>query len=200
MKRPASPAPTPAAGHGIVSSADVMRKLHQTYLVVGQFARLLHEPQTNFSIMTWGKPGQGKSTLLTKFARWFAQTYGKVLYVQNEEFGSHTVQKRLSAAGGSVPGLDFAKFIPGNDVLKHYKLLILDSVNTLGITLDQFKELSAANPHLARIFVMQATKSGQFKGNNMWPHEADIEVEAHGPGKATTTKNRFGPLATFSIF
>lgn len=177
-----------------------MRALHKTYMVVGPWAPLLHEPAQNFAMMVWGLPGQGKSTLLIKLSRYLAKTFGPVLYVSNEEFGSKSLQSKLSSAGGSVPGLDFGKNIPDDASLRAYKFLIIDSVATLKITLEQFRALTLRHPNLARIIVMQSTKSGQFKGNNEWPHEVDIEVEAHGPGRATVTKNRFGKLRTMQIF
>lgn len=177
-----------------------MRAQHQTYMVVGPWAPLLHEPARNFAMMVWGLPGQGKSTMLIKLSRYLAKTFGPVLYVANEEFGSKSMQTKLSAAGGSVPGLDFSKQIPDDTALRNYKFLVLDSVATLKISLEQFRALTLRHPSLARIIVMQSTKSGQFKGNNEWPHEVDIEVEAHGPGKATVTKNRYGRLRTLEIF
>ena len=189
-----------ASGSAIVSSADLMRKQHETYMVVGHWAPLLHEPAINFAMMVWGLPGQGKSTLLIKLARYLARTFGPALYVSNEEFGSRSLQSKLSNAGGSVPGLDFTKHIPDDATLARYKFLILDSVATLKITLEQFMSLTERHPHLARIVVMQSTKAGQFRGENLWPHQVDIEVEAFGPGKARVTKNRFGPLRTITIF
>lgn len=180
-----------------------MRQQYERFMPVGEFAPLLGpEPQVNFGIMVWGLPGQGKTTLLIKFCRWFARHYGKVCYVANEEFGRGTLQDKLSTCGGSVPGLDFYKFTPTDAELRQegYKLIVFDSQRTLKLTLDQFKDFTQRHPKLARIVVMQATKGGQFKGENDWPHEVDIELEAFGPGQARTTKNRFGPLRTIKIF
>ncbi len=200
-RRTSRPAATPPpAPSGIVSSADLMRKQHQTYMVVGEWEPLLHEPETCFAMMVWGLPGQGKSTLLIKLTRYLAQTFGPALYVSNEEFGSASLQAKLSRAGGSVPGLDFTKNVPDDATLKRYHFLILDSVATLGIKLQAYRELKLRHPHLATILVLQSTKAGQFKGENGWPHEVDIEVEAYGPGKARVTKNRYGRLRTLTIF
>ena len=193
--------PAPVKG-GIMSATDMMSFSYPTYDFERTWGQLLGHPQTNAKVMIWGEPGQGKSTLAYQLARYLASSFGTVLYVAQEEINqagqaSMTVQTKLKAVGGAVDGWrftgDLAK-IDGND-----KFVIIDSVNSSGLTEEAFAALLKKYPGVFFILVFQATKEGKFKGAKDWEHLVDVVVKVEA-GKASTTKNRFAPLSTVTIF
>lgn len=87
--------------------------------------------------------------------------------------------------------------------LSHYKLLILDSVNDAGLTLENYKELRHQYPDLAIILILQKNKKGEFKGGKDWEHEVEIfgNLYKNEEGKRliNITKNRYGVLGEKAI-
>lgn len=68
------------------------------------------------------------------------------------------------------------RYLKKSDTLKP-RFLVIDSINDMGMSIDDLKELIALDSQRAIIYVMQATKSGTFKGENDFAHEADIRIK-----------------------
>ena len=184
---------------GIMSSTELMRKEFDVVELWGKWRTLIGKPERGFKVMVWGKPGQGKSTASIDFARYLAEHIGPSLYIAAEEPGSMTLQDKLTRTGGSVKGLDFAGEIPSMRELEHYDHVFIDSVNTLRLPQEDFRKLVKDHPHTAFILIFQATKEGNFKGNQEWEHDVDVVVQVDA-GQAKTLKNRFGALSQITIF
>jgi hypothetical protein len=50
---------------------------------------------------------------------------------------------------------------------------------TLGLKINEYKELRKEHPDKAFIFILQHTKAGDFKGGKDWEHIAEIAGEVH---------------------
>jgi hypothetical protein len=160
---------------------------------------LFGNPARNFTMMFHGEPHNGKTIFLLKLAQYFAENFGDVLYVSSEEFASPTMTKKVNEFLNPLPSrLHFAENLQDPD-LSDYQFIILDSVNDLGLKINEYKELRKEHPDKAFIFILQHTKAGDFKGGKDWEHIAEIAGEVH-KGVVNITKNRYAPKSTLDFF
>lgn len=160
---------------------------------------LFGRPARNFTMMFHGEPHNGKTIFLLKLAQYLAETFGDVLYVSSEEFASPTMTKKVNEFLNPIPQrLHFAENLDDPD-LSEYQFVILDSVNDLGLKINEYREMRKDYPETAFIFILQHTKAGDFKGGKDWEHIAEIVGEVH-KGVVTVTKNRYAPKNTLDFF
>lgn len=160
---------------------------------------LFGRPARNFTMMFHGEPHNGKTIFLLKLAQYLAETFGDVLYVSSEEFGSPTMTKKVNEFLNPIPQqLHFAENLDDPD-LSEYQFVILDSVNDLGLKINEYREMRKDYPETAFIFILQHTKAGDFKGGKDWEHIAEIVGEVN-KGIVTVTKNRYAPKNTLDFF
>lgn len=180
-----------------MTSHELENLSYQTYPFKGKWAELIGSPQTNFTLMVWGSPGAGKSTLMMQFSRYLAENHGNVLYVSSEEFPSYTLKTKLNLVGGAAHGWEFSKTL--NSLRADHKFLVIDSTNHYRFTTADLKALMVRRPDLSILLVVQITKGGNFKGDQSLEHEVDTVVKVTHEG-ATTIKNRFQPLSSVAVF
>lgn len=160
---------------------------------------LFGKPARNFTMMFHGEPHNGKTIFLLKLAQYLAENFGEVLYVSSEEFASPTMTKKVNEFLTPIPKkLHFAENLKDPD-LSNYDFIIMDSVNDLGLKINQYKEMREEHPDKAFIFILQHTKAGDFRGGKDWEHTAEI-VGAVNKGVVTITKNRYAPKNTLDFF
>jgi hypothetical protein len=160
---------------------------------------LFGNPARNFTMMFHGEPHNGKTIFLLKLAQYLAEHFGDVLYVSSEEFASPTMTKKVNEFLNPLPErLHFAENLQDPD-LTQYQFIILDSVNDLGLKINEYKELRKEHPDKAFIFILQHTKAGDFKGGKDWEHIAEIAGEVY-KGVVNITKNRYAPKNTLDFF
>ncbi len=146
-----------------------------------------------------GISNNGKTIFLLKLAQYLATNFGKVLYVSSEEFASPTMTKKVNEFLSPLPSrLHFAENLQDPD-LSDYQFIIMDSVNDLGLKINEYKELRKNHPDKAFIFILQHTKSGDFKGGKDWEHIAEIAGEVE-KGVVNVTKNRYAPKNSLDFF
>lgn len=150
-------------------------------------------------MMLHGEPGAGKTTLLLKFAKYLANTFGKVLYISSEEFAASTMTEKVnSLLNPFPPNLEFAENLKDPQLSK-YNFVILDSVNDLGLQLQDYKDLRAKYPNTAFILILQHTKAGNYRGGKDWEHEIEIGGEVAN-GVITIYRNRYGVKGSMNFF
>jgi predicted ATP-dependent serine protease len=184
---------------GVLTAAEMAnRKLD--LLPFGTFWQtLLGSPARNFTMMFHGEPHNGKTIFLLKLAQYLADNFGHVLYVSSEEFASPTMTQKVSEFLTPLPArLHFAENLTNPD-LSNYQFIILDSVNDLGMKVNDYKALRAKYPDKAFIFILQHTKAGEFKGGKDWEHISEIAGEV-SKGVASVTKNRYAPKSSLDFF
>ena len=160
---------------------------------------LFGNPAKNFTMMFHGEPHNGKTIFLLKLAQYLAENFGDVLYVSSEEFASPTMTKKVNEFLNPLPArLHFAENLQDPD-LSAYQFIIMDSVNDLGLKINEYKEIRKQYPDTAFIFILQHTKAGDFKGGKDWEHIAEIAGEV-SKGVVTVTKNRYAPKSTLDFF
>lgn len=160
---------------------------------------LFGKPGKNFTMMFYGEPHNGKTIFLLKLAQYLAENFGNVLYVSSEEFASTTMTQKVNEFLTPLPTrLHFAENLT-DPKLAGYDYIILDSVNDLKLKLNDYKEIRKKHPDKAFIFILQSTKSGDFRGGKDWEHLAEVVGEVH-KGTVTMIKNRYGSKAILNFF
>ncbi|NLR58848.1 hypothetical protein HGH93_12095 [Chitinophaga polysaccharea] len=166
----------------VMNSLDFVKLEFPTIAFTGKWRDFIGNPSPGFSVMVFGLPKFGKSTLCIDFAGYLAEQHGRVLYVAKEERLHRTLQDKIKAMQVSHPRLDVASMLP--DDLSGYDYIFLDSVNLLGLSVEQLRQLKARYPGKSFVFVFQSTKAGKFRGENSFQHDVDSVVEVQEWGKA----------------
>jgi hypothetical protein len=183
----------------IMTAAQLSKMDFKTLPFTGIWKGLFGEPAENFDLMIHGGPHMGKTTFLLKIAAYLANTFGKVMYISSEEYGSATLTKKVNTLIQPVPErLSFARNLEDVD-FSHYGFFIIDSVNDLKLSLDAYKALREANPHACFILVLQHTKDGQFRGGKDWEHKVEIGAEIYEPGKIRVFRNRYSVYGNYDF-
>ena len=150
-----------------------------------------------FTAMIFGKPKMGKSYLAVDMAGYFAQNHGKVLYVAREEGLNTTLQDKLKDKSVAHSMLDVTGTLPNE--LGKYSFVFLDSVNSLGLTPLELRELKKQYPTISFFFIFQTTKEGNFRGANEFQHDVDVVIEVPEKGRAVQF-GRFNQGGELNIF
>lgn len=174
-------------------------------------------------ILLAGQPGIGKSTLLLQVTAFVANS-APVLYVSGEESASQVKLRAKRLGAQSSEQLDFAASTSANDIATtiregHYKLVIIDSIQTLALdditsapgTVSQITNSSnvliraAKQAGTAVILVGHVTKEGSIAGPKVLEHLVDVvlqfEGDRYGGFKVVrAVKNRFGSTNEAAIF
>jgi hypothetical protein len=184
---------------GVLTAEEMANRKLDLLSFTSFWNSLFGNPARNFTMMFHGEPHNGKTIFLLKLAQYLAETFGEVLYVSSEEFASPTMTKKVNEFLNPLPSrLHFAENLQDPD-LSQYQFIILDSVNDLGLKINEYKELRKQHPDKAFIFILQHTKAGDFKGGKDWEHIAEIAGEVH-KGVVNITKNRYAPKSTLDFF
>lgn len=163
----------------IMSLSDLQSVSFKTLGFTGEWNELMGTPEESFSVMIYGQSGHGKSTFAISFAEYLANNFGPVLFNSAEEGISLTLQDKLKNLRSDDLFIshhkDFhsiKKYLKRSDC----KFIILDSVNHMNLTPDNIEELRKMNKTRGFISIHQVTKSGDFKGNNQFLHNCDVEI------------------------
>ena len=171
----------------------------------GKWQQLFGKPAISFHLVIHGKPGQGKSTFSLQFANYLASNFGKVLFVSGEEGFSKTMKDKFrenNAYNDNLFLADIHSFKNLKEIVKPdtYHFIFIDSLNNMGIDIEQLKEMRELYKNSTLITISQSTKKGQLRGSLEIEHESDISLKIED-GFAFATKNRFKELGyEYSIF
>lgn len=181
-----------------MNSLDLKNKKFSLLQLTGVWKLFLGFVTTEqFIMMLYGGAGSGKSCFAIKFAYFLAKLNNKVLYISNEEKYSPTLKYKFDFLKAYHKNIDIA-----SDLTKlntNYKYVVIDSVNSLGLTADDIAKLKNKYKTISFIIIFQVTKSGLFRGSNEFIHNCDIAINIVS-GTAQNEKNRFGGQGTLKIF
>jgi hypothetical protein len=167
----------------------------------GKFLELIGKPSKLFSGIIWGLPKGGKSNFSLRFADYLQEYFGKVVYVAAEEGESVTLQDKFKEIGGSkITVIETRNRDVIRDYLneKDYDFVFIDSINNAGIDSEFLEILKTENPDKSFISIVQATKGGNFKGDQALTHNCDFIIKVVA-GVAYHT-GRFGIASEIKIF
>lgn len=142
-----------------------------------EYKELIGNPEPNFLICIYGVAGNGKSTRALKFAEYLANNHGRVLYNSSEEGFRASMQSKVKDFKANYFHIsncrkfdDLKNLIDKNPA----RFIFIDSVNDMDITPEQLAQLRKKFPLRGFVIVMQATKSGNYKGDSAFAHDADV--------------------------
>lgn len=180
-------------------TADKLAKMEfDTIEMPAEYRGLIGKAERGGSVMIYGDPGSGKSSLAVKMAKGFANAGKKVLYVTKEEGVNATMKEKLIRYGATSPNITIAENIPAN--MDDYYAVIFDSVQTLRLVPDDIMKHKRFNNHI-RLYVFQVTKDGKFRGGEDFAHNVDCVLYAeNGTITSFGQKNRFGGRGSVKVY
>jgi hypothetical protein len=183
--------------NGVVSSESVKDTKVQTIGITGKWKTLFGDPSHGFTVLIYGEPKGGKSTMSLNFAKHLAENHGNSLYVTAEEgVTSPSFIKKIKDHNIEHPRLFMSDTLPTN--LTPYEFIFIDSINKIGLGEQEISALKKQYPKKNFIFIAQSTKNGNYKGSEGIKHEVDTVVEVEsGIAKGY---GRFNPEGEITIF
>lgn len=183
------------------SGNDLLKMKFETLHFTGKFFEMIGNPEKHFSGIIWGLPKGGKSNLSIRFADYLQEYFGDVLYVAAEEGMSVSMQEKIRAINGSsvifYPGKnrdEIKEFVKGSNV----GFVFIDSINVANIDDAFLEEMKQENPNKSFVAIVQATKGGNFKGEQSLEHNCDFVIKV--VNGIAYHKGRFGPESEIPIF
>lgn len=191
---------TKEKGIEVKTAKEIASIQFETIELESSWNSFLGSPEKGFSMLIYGKPGQGKSTTAINFAYSLSKS-NKVLYLSSEEGFSQTMKSKLE--NKQTDTLLIAEPKSKEEVLfiisKHKpKFVFLDSVNHLRIKPEEIEELRKRNPKTSFVLILQATKQGNSKGSSEYEHNVDIVIKVENM-ILETTKNRYNHLKSTQL-
>ena len=164
---------------GVMSLDELKKAQFKVLPFNGTWKELIGTPEERFSLMLYGQSGHGKSHFAMQFAEYLSNNFGTVLYNSAEEGMSLTFQSKIKELKSDDLFISKHKdFASIKKALKSSscKFVILDSVNHMDLTPEQVEELRNLDSTRGFVSIHQVTKNGEFKGNNKFLHNCDVEI------------------------
>lgn len=181
----------------MISSVELGKKEFTGIDLPEPFRSVLGKLPPNFSLAIWGPAGSGKSTVAVDLAWVLANTLGKGIYCSSEEGAGPSMQNKFKRLNAEHPDLyvkDFDGMEDLKSAIKYGKatFCIFDSASMSHIKVSEMEDIHGfcKKAGVAFIYILHATKTGDFKGNTFLIHMPDTVLKVED-GVAKTTKNRF---------
>jgi hypothetical protein len=180
---------------------ELIEKKFDSLEFEGKFLELIGKPSKLFSAIIWGLPKGGKSNFSIRFADYLQEYFGDVVYIAAEEGESVTLQEKIKAIGGSK--VTFAEnkdrqsireYLPS----KSCDFVFIDSINNAGIDNEFLELVKQENPTKSFISIVQATKGGNFKGDQALTHNCDFFIKV--VAGVAYHSGRFNTMTEINIF
>lgn len=182
--------------NGIVSADQISAMDIKEVPIDGIYKQVFNKLYTDSQLMVWGMPGSGKTVGNLLLADYLQDRMGlKVLYLANEEMNRSTLVDKLRKFKISNK-IAFAKNLrevqKAGKSIDHYDVVFFDSIQSMGIDLNAYKQLVDEHPGKIFVLIVQSTKDGDFRGGKDWEHEVDIAGE-YINRQLVMRKNRLDP-------
>jgi len=180
----------------MISAADLAKKKFEGIAVPG-YSGLLGTVPPDVSIVIWGPKGSLKSTMAIDMANRLAASLGSGIYCSSEEGSGPSLQNKINRLGATNPNLQISDYdnlekLKSEIELIGAKFVIIDSISMSYIKPDEFRRFMefCKRRGCMLIYILHATKEGNYKGPTEYVHWPDVEIKAVD-GLAQTEKNRF---------
>jgi predicted ATP-dependent serine protease len=176
-----------------ITSARLEAKSFKTLALSEKWERIMGKVTGDFKLFIYGFPASGKSTFCTDLALELSK-HGKCLYVSGEENADYTVALRIKALGGGNSKLEFTTEKPTLEELlepNKYDFLIVDSLQSLKLTVPQIHEFLKTHAAKGIVVVSQVTNEGKNPLVKI-EHLCGIKVELKKTGEGIS-KSRYLP-------
>jgi len=187
------------------TAADLVKRSHAIMPLPEPYRSLFGDLplKQQWTILLYGTPGSGKSTLSLQLADVVAKTLAlPVLYCTNEESTqSNSLALRLRLAGIHNPRIEFCDSRSLHDVEQHlqrgrYSVCVIDSINNFYEPDIDVLRMSERFANVSFVFCGQIGKDRKLRSNAQWEHlvyavyKTSIEDGVH---LVQVTKSRYNP-------
>lgn len=183
----------------IMNIHTLAQRTFHTLAFEGSWKELMGEPERNFTTIIYGGSTSSKSTFALQFADMLALKYGKVFYNSHEEGLNATLRDRAAFVGIRSKRLFVGDRIGFDSMVErirknHYRFVFIDSVQFMGFTYAQFKELVSMYPKKSFIIVSQGSSEKQSGAEDI-RFATDIKMWFKGDGSVHCS-SRFKQVKT----
>jgi DNA replication protein DnaC len=189
-----------------IGITEFLNKSFDTYEFDGEWFESFGQPEKNFIMMLYGDSGNGKTEFAIKLTKYLA-SFTKTLYCSYEQGISKSLQdailrNKLSEVNGSV---FFTQGEALQDLIIRLKkrasprIVIIDSLDYMRLTTDQFKTLKALFPRKSFIII---SWSNNDKPKSQYAKDIEYmaDIKALVRDFKVYPKSRFGGNKPFVIW
>ena len=177
----------------------ILNKAYRSLEFTGVWADTFGLPSDPFTMMIYGHPKNGKTSMCMMFAKYLTR-FGKVWYNSIEEGDTKTIQDAFIRAG--LHELEEGKFMLGDryfftDMVEKLakpnsgRFVFVDSRDFINLTCQQFKKLKALFPRKSFIIVCWEA-AGKPAGKFAKDIEFIVDVVVHVANFRAFVRSRFG--------
>lgn len=186
-----------------LNAKEFLAKKFKLLAFEGQWAKAFGLPEENFSMIIYGKSGNGKTELAVAVCKYMTR-FGKVAYNSYEQGHSASLQQSfmrqaMHEVGAQVLVLHkepFAELIKRLRRKKSPPTVVLDSVQYMGLTYEQWQELRRSFPRKRFILIAHAEGDAP-KGSAAKSIEFDVDIKVLVKGFKIFPASRFGGNQSF---
>lgn len=175
----------------VINAKEVDNLKNEKYLLDGKWRYFLNYMPHSFNCIIYGLPKAGKTHLSIQFAQYLQNKYGSVLYISGEEGVEEPFNDKLKKYNSNFK---VAYDVKGSfGIMKVVerttpKFVFIDSLNRLGLKVDDIITFKETFKNVVFVYIMQSTKDGKFKGSNSIEHEVTSTINvvngvAHQKGR-----------------
>jgi archaellum biogenesis ATPase FlaH len=171
------------AAREIFNVRTIRERKYHTLSLGDSYNNLFGEPEAKFTAMCYGPSGSGKSVFTLQLANYIAANIGKVLYNSHEERVNQTIQQRIREYEINSEKLFFGNALSFETMMdkirrNYYRVVVIDSVQYMQFTYEQFREMRAAftKRHLGVIMVSFGSSEGNPDRAKDLLHASDIKL------------------------
>lgn len=169
----------------------------------GIWRSFMGNPTLDYHAMLWGEPKSGKSILSLRFADYFANNHGDVIYIAAEEGFKGTMKEKINnwtTNRKNITYCDYVGFEKIQHVIKDFDHVIIDSLHKAQISDNQLEELKKQDDRQSFTTVQQMVKSGTFRGSKEYEHNADMLIEVKRGGDAEQIGRFLDGVGKMNVF
>ncbi|MFD2787970.1 P-loop NTPase family protein [Hymenobacter rubripertinctus] len=193
----------------LISVHELDKKKYKALGLGDEWVPYIGQPETKLRMIVWGDSGQGKTTFVIQLCMELTKI-GKVYYNSAEEGEGSSLQnnmRRNDVAGKCKAGAfmigdrdSFEKMVSRLAQPRHrIKFVVIDSLQYLKLTEDQYKYLIETFPSLGIIMISWADSSGNPKGQHARAIRYMVDIKTYVKKGLATTDSRFGSTIPYRV-
>lgn len=183
-----------------ISPRELANMERRTLPFEGEWLRFIGQPEDRGTWLVWGQSYNGKTRLVLMLTKYIAELGEKVAVVSLEEGDSVSMRKAFSEACMEAVNTRVSLWV-GMDVedikkelhkQRSPKVVVIDSLQYLGINYKGYKALKEEFPSKLFIFVSHANEKNQPKGSTAEQVKYDAMVKIQVSQFRAKANSRYG--------